>query len=159
VKVWRRGTPLTDARQVYEGQADDVAIGAFFDPTPGFQRAFVTRWKDSFRSQNWQRSSDGDLLLLDIPEDCSWNIHRQWLTLWLRTDWTVDGKTYPAGCLLATQFDQFVAGLRDLTVIFQPAEHTALTSWTWTRNHLILSYTDHVTSRLETATPTDEGWQ
>jgi prolyl oligopeptidase len=159
VKLWRRGTPLTDAEPVYEGGVDDVAIGAFYDPTPGFQRAFVTRWIDSFRSQNWQRTDNGDLLPLNIPDDCSWGVHRRWLTIWLRTDWEAGGRTYPAGCLLATDFEQFMAGARDLTVIFQPTEHTALTSWTWTRNHLILSSVRHVTGHLETLTPTSEGWQ
>jgi prolyl oligopeptidase len=35
---WRRGTPLASAELVYEGQADDVSIGAYVDHTRGFER-------------------------------------------------------------------------------------------------------------------------
>ena len=43
VKEWRRGTPLSAATPVYEGQASDVGAGAWHDDTPGFERDFVSR--------------------------------------------------------------------------------------------------------------------
>jgi prolyl oligopeptidase len=52
VKLWKRGTPLSAATLVYEGQKTDVAAFASVDPTPGFERVVVgvrptsspTRW-------------------------------------------------------------------------------------------------------------------
>ena len=38
---------------------------------------------------------------------------REWLTLELREPWEVGGKTYKAGSLLATNFDDFMAGKRE----------------------------------------------
>ena len=37
-------------------------------------------------------------------------MHREWLLIELRTDWTVGGTTYPAGSLLAADYDEFLAG-------------------------------------------------
>ncbi len=36
-KVWKRGTPLAAAETVYEGKAEDVAVGAFRDHTQGLR--------------------------------------------------------------------------------------------------------------------------
>ncbi|MFI7553846.1 hypothetical protein ACIBQ2_29400 [Micromonospora sediminimaris] len=41
IKRWWRGTPLAEAEVVYEGQVDDVGVGASHDSTPGFERDFV----------------------------------------------------------------------------------------------------------------------
>ena len=45
---------------------------------------------------------------------------REWLLVRPRADWTVGGVTHPAGALLATRFDDFLAGGRDFTVLFAP---------------------------------------
>ena len=65
-----------------------------------------------------------------------------------RTPWTVGGRTYPAGSLLAARFDDFMAGKRELTVLFEPTPTTSLASYSWTRHHLILNVLDDVKSRL-----------
>ncbi|HHW82350.1 MAG TPA: S9 family peptidase [Actinomycetales bacterium] len=41
VRRWMRGTPFEDAELLYEGETDDMYIGAGFDSTPGFERTFV----------------------------------------------------------------------------------------------------------------------
>ena len=43
VKEWRRGTPLTDAAPVFEGQPDDVSVSAVRSKTPGYERDWVSR--------------------------------------------------------------------------------------------------------------------
>ena len=48
---------------------------------------------------------DGKLVKIDKPDSANANVHRDLLLLELRDDWTVGGRTYPAGALLATDFD------------------------------------------------------
>jgi len=43
VKEWTRGTPMSEARVVYEGQPTDMMVGAYHDSTPGFERDVVYR--------------------------------------------------------------------------------------------------------------------
>ncbi|RZA29795.1 MAG: S9 family peptidase, partial [Lysobacteraceae bacterium] len=43
VKQWKRGTPMSAATVVYEGQPQDMYIGAGHDDTPGYERDFVIR--------------------------------------------------------------------------------------------------------------------
>ena len=43
-----------------------------------------------------------------------------------RTEWKVGGKTYPAGSLLATNFEAFLKGKRNFDVLFEPTERKSL---------------------------------
>ena len=155
-KRWIRGTPLAAATLVYEGKPDDLAVSAYHDRTPGFERDFITVTKDFFHAEDFQLK-DGKLIKVDTPSDATERAHRQWLLIETKSPWTTGGKTWPAGALLATNFDDFMAGKRDFTALFTPDEHTALSSYSWTRHHLILDTLHDVQSRLEVLTPQATG--
>ncbi|WP_245675355.1 prolyl oligopeptidase family serine peptidase [Micromonospora halophytica] len=159
VKRWRRGTPLSEAAVVHEGRPDDVAVYASHDPTPGFERDFVGRCLDFYRTENHLLTGAGERIRIDVPEDAQWDAHREWLLIRLRSPWTVDGVTHPAGALLAARFDAFLAGGRELTVLFRPDDRTALSGYAWTRHHLILATLVDVRSRLEVLTPDGPRWR
>ncbi|CRK55783.1 Prolyl endopeptidase [Alloactinosynnema sp. L-07] len=158
LKEWLRGTPLETATLVFEGKAEDVSAYAFHDSTPGFERDFVGRHPDFFTSEEFLRTPSGDLVRIDVPDDATSDAHREWLLVLPRTDWTVADTTYRAGSLLAANFDAFLAGDRELTVLFEPDEHTSLSGYSWTRNHLILNELRDVKSQLEVLTPGPVGW-
>ena len=159
VKQWRRGTALSEATVVYEGQPEDVAVYAFHDPAEGFERDFVVRSIDFYRSEWHLRTSNGDLVRVPVPEDASISVHREWLVMRTRSPWTAAGTRYPAGALLAARFEAFLAGDRDLTVLFEPDAHTSLAYHAWTRNHLILNMLRDVRSQLAVLTPADGEWR
>ena len=152
VKQWKRGTPLSSATTVYEGKPKDLAISAYHDRTPGYERDFVSVAKDFFHSELYQRT-DGKLIRVDVPTDANADAHREWLLVQTRSPWTIGGTTYPAGALLATPFDSFMAGEHHFSVLFKPDAHTSLDSYAWTRHHLILNLMDDVKSQLEVLTP------
>jgi prolyl oligopeptidase len=158
VKEWRRGTPLDAAEMIYEGKQDDVAVGAYHDPTEGFERDFVSRMIDFFRSELYLRSDSGDLIKVDVPDDANVDIHREWLLVRTRSPWQVGSVTYPAGALLASRFDAYLAGDRDLTVLFEPDPHTSLSYFAWTHDHLLLGMLRDVRSMLAVLTPADGTW-
>lgn len=157
VKEWKRGTPLSSATTVYEGQKTDMSISAFRDRTPGFERDFVHRALAFYNSETYLRGKDGKLTKIDVPNDAETDVEREWLLIEPRTDWTVGGKTYPSGSLLATKFDDFMAGKREITVLFAPDAHSSLASYSWTRNHLIVNTMRDVVSQLQVLTPAASG--
>ena len=159
VKEWKRGTPLSAAKTVYEGKHDDLSISASHDATPGFERDFVSRGIEFFSSETFVRGKDGKLTLIDVPKDAMPDPTREWLLIQLRSAWTVGGKTYAGGSLLATKFDDFMAGKRDFTVIFEPTPTTSLSGYSWTRNKLILMTLEDVSSHVEVLTPQPGAWK
>jgi len=159
VKRWRRGQPLEKAELVYEGKADDMYIAAVHDDTPGFERDFVSRTLAFYNDELYLREADGKLRKIDAPNSASKSVKREWLTLELREPWTVGGKTYAAGSLLATRFDDFMAGKREFDVLFTPTETASLAGFAWTRKHLVLNVLDDVKNRLSVLTPGTGGWK
>jgi prolyl oligopeptidase len=159
VKEWRRGTPLAEAAVVYEGEPQDVAVHAAHDPAEGFERDFVVRSLDFYRSEWRLRGSDGSLIRLPVPDDASVDVHREWLVIRTRSPWEVGGATYQAGTLLAARFEEFLAGDQELTVLFEPDAHTSLAYHAWTRGHLILNMLRDVRSELAVLTPSEGPWQ
>ena len=157
VKRWRRGTPLNDAELIFEGAPTDVSAGGSTDRTPGFERTFVSRSTDFWNSERYELR-DSELIRIDVPTDASSvSIHREWLLIDLRTDWTFGTTTYPAGSLLATNYNEFMDGARELRVIFEPDERSCLHQYAWTRDRLLLITLADVASRVEIVTP--GSWQ
>jgi prolyl oligopeptidase len=153
VKRWRRGTPLNDAEVIFEGARTDVSAGGSTDRTPGFERTFVARSTDFWNKERYQLRGS-ELIRIDVPSDASSiSIHREWLLIDLRTDWTFGTTTYPAGSLLAANYEEFLSGARELRVIFEPDEHTCLHQYAWTRDRLLLVTLADVASRVEIVTP------
>ncbi|MFK3601937.1 prolyl oligopeptidase [Pseudomonas sp. AP19] len=157
VKQWQRGTPLSAATVVYEGQHDDMYIAAMHDSTPGYARDFVSRTLAFYNDELYLRADDGKLRKIDAPDSAEKSVHKDWLLLKLRDDWPV-GDGYVAGSLLAIKFEQFMAGGRDFDVLFAPSDSTSLADMDWTRNHLVLNILDDVRNRLSVLTPSNEGW-
>lgn len=154
---WTRGTPLESARTVYEGLADDMYISAFRMHTPGFERDFVARSLAFYSSELLLVTKGGQLQKVDAPLSAELSVRREWLLIELREPWTVDGRTYAAGSLLATQFDRFMQGERDFAVLFEPGPTRSLAATTWTRSQLVINVLDHVKSRLHVLTPPAAG--
>ncbi len=159
VKEWKRGTPLSNAKLVYEVKTDDMSVSASRDNTPGFERDFVTRQVAFYESESFLRGKDGKLTRIDVPNDANTDVHRDWLLIEPRSDWAVGGKTYKSGSLLAANFDAYMAGKRELTVLFEPTETTALDGYSWTRHQLILNVMDNVVNKLEVLTPAAGAWK
>lgn len=160
VKRWRRGQDLAQAETVFTGSATDVVVAAGRDRTPGFERTMVSRAIDFFNDEVYElRGLPGqqELIRIDAPTDASVSVHRQWILIDLRTDWVTGTATYRAGSLLAADYDEFLAGTAQCSVIFEPDAHTALHHYAWTRDRLILVTLHDVASRVEVVRPGD--WQ
>ena len=158
VKQWTRGTPMESARVVYEGQADDMYIAAMHDDTPGFARSFVSRTLAFYNNELYLIAADGSLQKIDAPNSAEKSVFRNWLTFELREPWTIAGTQYPAGSLLVTDFNAWMAGQRQVQVLFTPTETTSLAGFTWTNSHLVLNVLDDVKNRLEVLTPGQASW-
>jgi prolyl oligopeptidase len=157
-KLWRRGQPLASADTVYEGTPDDMYIAAFRDHSTGFTRDFVSRTIAFYNDELYLLGTGGGLAKIDVPNSAQKSVHRRHLLLELREPWTVAGNTYPAGALIAADFDAFMAGARDFSVLFRPDGTTALAGHCWTRNYLLLNVLDDVKNRISVLDPAN-GWR
>ena len=146
-KLWKRGTPLIDAVTVYQGRPGDVAVVAFRDLTEGFERDFVWRGT-TFYTNELYLIRDGRPVRIDKPDSAEASPYRDLLLIQLRDAWTVRGRKYPAGALLAADFDRYLAGDRQFSLLFTPSERKALAGFSPTRNHILVNELDNVRNRV-----------
>ncbi len=116
VRRWHRGTDLGQAEEIFRGEPTDVAVGAHFDPTPGFERTVCTRALDFYTSRTWV-----DGVELDLPTDCTAVTYTQWLFILPRTDYEAGTHTVPAGALAVIELDAFLHGAREFTLLVRDA--------------------------------------
>ena len=144
VRRWRRGQKLAESELVFAGHDDDVAVGGWFDATEGFERLFVERAIDFYRSRRFIAVDDG-LQIIEVPDDCRVSVHREWLLLMPRTDYL----GLPAGALAVARIDDWLAGDRGYETLFLPDDRTSLQSVAWTRDHLVFTLLRDVATQLE----------
>jgi prolyl oligopeptidase len=160
VKLWKRDTPMSTATKVFEGKSDDLGVAAYRDQTAGFKRDFIWRGLAFYNNELYLIGKDGKQHKVDLPNSADKSVHRQYLTVQLREPMKFARMTYAAGTLLVTDFDAFMQGKRDYTVLFAPTAHSSLAGFTWTRNHLLLNVLEDVKSRITVLTPGKNGqWQ
>ena len=157
VKEWKRGTPLAQARLVFEGKESDVSSSVNVVDEPGRKyevlRRAITFWEAEYSirvGDEWVR--------LDIPLDARPDTGDGWLFVSLKTDWKVGGSTYPAGALIATNLDDFLAGKRAFEVIFEQTARSALENFSTTKDMVLLDVLDNVRSRIVEVRRTANAW-
>jgi prolyl oligopeptidase len=157
VKEWKRGTPLERAKTIFEGKTEDVSVGASVDHDHGRTYEFIRRGVTFFTSQEYIRKAE-EWVRIDKPADATTGTFEDQLVLRLRSDWTVNQKTYAAGALLAIDFDEYLKGQRNFQVLFNPTERTSLAGTSETKNFLIINELDNVRNRLFALQHRDGQW-
>ncbi|MFZ6769136.1 prolyl oligopeptidase family serine peptidase [Undibacterium sp. Di26W] len=148
VKEWKRGTELSAARTLFEGQKNDMSVAANSSEHKGVHRELVSRQITFYTSEQYLK--DGDKLIkLDIPAKSDLYFFDKQVVITPREAWTVGGKTYASGSVLAIDFEAFMKGNRAFTVLFEPSDTTSYTGATITRNYLLLQTLDNVKSNLK----------
>ena len=157
VKEWKRGTPLADAKTVFEGEAADVGSSAWTVHEPGRVYEGVRRSVTFWEGEDYLRRGDR-FVRLDKPGDASVGVGRGFVFVQLRTDWKPAERTFKGGSLLAIDLERFMDGARDFEAVFEPTERVALQGWSATRDGLLLNILDHVNGRAMQVTREGSRW-
>ena len=153
IRRWRRGTAFSESEIVFAGQASDIAVWTSVDHGSDYPATLLGRRIGFFDLEAFLEPKGQERQKLDLPTGITLDLHRGWLLIKPRLDWTVDGQTHPAGSLLTISATAFLAGSRAFTALFSPTPRRILDGWISTSQHIILSVLDTVRSRVEIAIP------
>ena len=146
VKLWRRGTPLDQAPAVFEAQRSDAWASVSVNHDHGQVYDWIQRAPTFFTDEMFLRRGE-QWVRMEKPADAILSTFGKLVLLRLRSAWTVDHNTFPAGSLLAASLDDFLQGRRDFSVLFQPSARVCLSAITETEHDLLLTELDNVHSR------------
>jgi len=147
-KIWKRGTPLSDAKTIFEGEPKDVSVSAYTVFTPERNYDFAQRGI-TFYTSSLYAIEHGALVKLDIQDDAQFDgIFKNQMLLELKTEWTIGGNVYPQGALVSIDYDAFLKGKRNFDIIVTPSARSSIASVTNTKNYLQVNKLVNVRSEL-----------
>jgi len=158
VRLWQRGQAREDSELIFEGEKTDVASSGvrFWDGDDYYD--LIIRVPDFF-SRHYFRYVDGEVRRINVPDDADLaGMLDGQLLVELKSDWEVDGKTYPQGALVAGPMASFETGEPELAVVFQPGARSSISGVTTTENTIVVNVLDNVVSRLLRFTHGEQGW-
>lgn len=161
VKLWKRGTPPSAAKLVFEGKTTDVATSPLVIHRPEGTVMMVQRAPDFFTQEFHAVSADGKATRIDLPTTIEGQgvFQGQFLFL-LRADWTFKGTTHKRGTLLATDYRRLSTGKppEAVSVVIAPSETSAVSGVAEARDTLYVNMLDNVTGKVLALTPGKGGW-
>jgi len=151
-RVWKRGTPLSEAEEIFRGEASDVWAGAsLLRDNTGTIHARTAFRGVSFHESLYYVWKDGEWLELDIPKKASlYGIVDGHILVTTDVDWDADGQTFPADSLIAMDLDEWKADPNGAakTLVWAPSERQTKRGGSITGNALFVSLLDNVVSKV-----------
>ena len=147
-KEWKRGAPLSEAKFLFEGDSSDVSVNSYVIHTPERNYEILSRGMTFYSSKNFV-IENGKRIELEFPEDAEFDgIFKNQILLQLKSDWTIKNNTYPQGALISIDYDAFLNGDRNFTIIAVPDERSSIASIATTQNLLLVNLLTNVRSEL-----------
>ena len=160
VKRLARRQPLSQAREVFRGTAQDVGVAPFVLNDGSGQRAmFISRATTFFESQIYL-VGDGRVLRVPLPARNSIEgmVDGQVLVQ-IREDWVASGVKVPAGAVVSIALaDIRDGGALHPTVLFAPSPRQSVNDVTATKSRVVLSINDNVRGRALVFARSGAGW-
>ncbi len=151
-RVWKRGTSIDDAVEIFRGDRTDVSSGAsLLRDASGTIHARTAYRGVSFHEREYYVEHEDEWLRLDIPLMASiFGIVDGHLLYSTDVDWAVDGQTYPADSLIAVKLDEWKVDPNGAakTLVWAPAERQTRQGGAITSNALFVSLLDNVAGQI-----------
>jgi prolyl oligopeptidase len=157
VKEWKRGTPLSAAKTVFEGQESDVGSTPSVVNEPHRRYETIRRSITFYSGEDFLREGD-HWIRLQVPADSITGIANGWLFVQLRTAWKPGATEFKAGSLIVADLDKFLSGGRDFEALFDPEPRVALEDYIVTRDRVVLNVLDNVKGRVVEVSRHDGKW-
>lgn len=152
VKLWKRGTELSTAKLVFEGQGTDVRVSPMRLKHKDKSYVLVSRAIDFFNSEE-QVFTLATEKLAPLPKPSGAEIagfFENDYMIELRNPWNFAGVTYPAGAVIAMSANTAGRDVQpaDVQLIFTPKENQSFTQVVELKSKIVISILEDVQSQL-----------
>ena len=162
VKLWKRGTPLDSAKEIFRGKESDLgAQGQTLHDSQGHSLTLFVRELTIFESQTFVLTRGGPKQL-GIPAKSSISgLIDGRVLLTIDQDWTPAGqqRSFKQGSLLEMKLADVLQDPAHLkpAIVFQPTANEFLEGSSTTKSRLLITTLDHVQGRAYIYTPGASG--
>lgn len=161
-RIWRRGTDIASAPEVFRGESSDVWAGAsLLRDATGTVHAMTAFRGVSFHESEYFVSIDDEWIQLDIPKKAApYGIVDGHILLTTDVDWEVDGQTFPADSLIAMDLEEWKASPNGAakTLVWAPGERQTKRGGAITAGALYVGLLDNVVGKVLQFNFEDGAW-
>ncbi len=148
VKAWTRGTLLSDAKMLFDGEKEDMGIWGMTELTAKKTYQLISR-RTSFYSGTYYVIENGKLVKLDLPNDIDLSaIFNGLVLLQLKSDLTAENTTFKQGSVVSIDYNDLIAGKKNYQLVVEPDERSSITGLATTKNVLLVNMLNNVKSEL-----------
>lgn len=151
-RLWKRGTPLAAAEEIFRGEPSDVWAGAgLVRDNKGVVHARTANRGISFHESLNYVWHNGEWLELDMPKKASiGGIIDGHLTFSTDVDWTVGDQVFPADALIAVDLEEWKRDPNGAkkTLVWAPVDRQTKQGGGATANSAYMSILDNVVGKV-----------
>ena len=161
-RIWKRGTPIEQAEEIWRGEESDVWSGASLlrDHTGTVHGTYAFR-ATSFHDTEYYWQKDGEWLRLDLPlKAAPYGLVDGQLLFSTDVDWDTQGQTFPADALISVDLEEFKADPNGAkkTLVWAPQDRQTKQGASSTAQSLYVSLLDNVRGRVLKFDFVDGAW-
>jgi len=153
-RVWKRGTPISEAKEIFRGQAKDVSSGAYAvrDNKSEIHATLAYRSVSFHETEySWLNPDTFEWVKLDLPKKASpYGIVDGHMLFSTDEDWTVGDTTFPADSLIAADLEEWKKdpNAAAKTLVWAPAERQTKRGGAITAGALYVGLLDNVVGKV-----------
>jgi prolyl oligopeptidase len=148
VKLWNRGTDLSEAKELIKIDADYMGVWANVINKPERDYIYLSVNKTFYTSELyiWENEK---LHQLPIPEDAELDdIFKGEVILRLKSDWKPNDELLPQGSLISLNYQALLKGKYKTKIIFKASKNSTIASVSSTQNYLLLNTIHNIKGEL-----------
>jgi prolyl oligopeptidase len=161
VRIWKRGTPLSSAKLIFEGQKSDVSVSGWRNFRPESAYTYVQRSPNFFEEETSLYEGDGKLTRIPFPTTAQFNSDFQgYLLAKLRKDWKTSRREFKAGSLVSLPVSEISNPKfeNSLELVYEPDSRSTLTFTAPSKSYLFLGILKNVHGQVLMASHSQSGW-
>lgn len=163
IRLWKRGTPLAQAKVIFETAATDVWVSPSTSHHNGKSVSVISRAKDFFNTDEFTVDlSTGATKAIPKPAGADYSGYYDGQLLFqLRNPWNFNGVAYSPGALIsiAEQAAGRSLAAADVQLVFAPKENQSYSGSVELKSRMVISILEDVKSKLLVTTFTGGKWQ
>jgi prolyl oligopeptidase len=148
VKIWKRGTKLSDAQTIYEGSVKSVSSSGYRIRADEGNIDLVTE-RPTFWTQIYHQWVDGKLNKLELPGTAVMvgGFHGK-LVISLKDDWTAAGKNFKEGSVLIADPAVLRGGKGTIELLVAPTSNEVIENVVTSKSAILIETLNNVQGRL-----------
>jgi prolyl oligopeptidase len=150
VKQWKRGTPLSEAREVYRGKAEHVAASPFSADVEGGRRFVgVVDAETFFTASYFALTPEGVSKMTLPPKATLRGLYRNELLFTIEQDWEIGGRKWASGSLLSMPQSEVSRPTPSLRLVLAPGPRDSIEQVSISRAGVLVALYSNVRGQLQ----------